>query len=115
MRLFIVTLALAVGLSGAAVATDGNVLFRSCEQGSDRSSIASGFQNGICSGYIYAVRDTIIVNGLSSKTFCIPDAVENSQLNDVVLSWLKGNPQHRHGEAPLLVATAFTEAWPCPK
>jgi hypothetical protein len=69
-------------------------------------------QNPICTGYVMGVADAKDrdQHGIS---FCIPNGVSRAQLQDVVVNFLRKNPQ-RSFPAALLVSAAFAEAFACP-
>lgn len=46
--------------------------------------------------------------------YCEPERVETKQIVDVVTKFLRQNPEHRHQNAAVVVAMAFTSAFPCP-
>ncbi len=58
-------------------------------------------------------------NGKSLKAIvpklqdCIPLEVDDTQLRDVAIEYLRSHPKDRHLAATILVAQAFSEAWPC--
>ena len=45
---------------------------------------------------------------------CVPPHVENSQIKDVVIRYLRDNPTSRHESARGLMQQAMAEAFPCP-
>jgi len=45
--------------------------------------------------------------------FDVPNGATAGQLGDVVKVWLQKNPQHRHFNAPSLVANALAASYPC--
>jgi hypothetical protein len=118
MRLFIVTLALVLGLSsGSAVAggfRTGDQLYQGCEKGESKTENVA---YGECYGYVKGMFDAMTSSEgkLLGFTMCSPGGVSGRQVRDIVFAWLKKNPQHRHYPAPGLVAAALEEAWPCPK
>ena len=44
---------------------------------------------------------------------CIPQEVDDTQLRDVAIDYLRTHPKDRHLAATILVTEAFGEAWPC--
>ncbi len=87
--------------AASASTLDGNQLFELCTA-----------QNPICTGYVMGVADARDrdPHGIS---FCIPDGASRAQLQDVVVTYLRRNPDRRF-PAPLLVSGAFADAFPCP-
>ena len=45
---------------------------------------------------------------------CVPEHVENSQITDVVIRYLRDNPTTRHESVRGLMQQAMAEAFPCP-
>jgi hypothetical protein len=45
--------------------------------------------------------------------FCVPYGVAGLQIKDVVVNYLKANPQQRHFLAAALVFDALVQSWPC--
>jgi hypothetical protein len=46
---------------------------------------------------------------------CLPRMIRNQQLMDVLIKYLRDNPEQLHQEAGLLTAVAMMKAFPCPK
>jgi len=86
----------------AQVVFTGNTFFDYCSAREDSLSA------GLCLGYIQGVLE-------SSTSTCIIPGVTFGQLKDVVVRFLRTNPQNRHNQASLLVEEAIQEAWPCPR
>jgi hypothetical protein len=84
---------------------------------------------GRCLGYLEAIHDggeenAARLNGkttpvgfafLNGYRWCIPNGVASSQLRDVVVKYLKDNPEERQLAAPGQVAAALAKGWPCSK
>ena len=89
--------------------TTGNELLEACE-GSEP------FQQAFCLGYVTGASD---VDGAEGAAFperrrsCVPDSVSNGQLKDVVVKYLKDNPEERHILAAILVVKSVAKAFPC--
>lgn len=86
--------------AASAFTLDGNQLFELCTA-----------QNPLCTGYVMGVADARD-NDQSGISFCIPGGVSKTQLHDVVLKYLRKNPDRRF-PAPLLVSAAFAEVFQC--
>lgn len=76
-----------------------------------------GFERGMCLGYLDGVIDThtsFIIAGSGALGFiCIPDKVTKGQARDVVLKYMRDNPEQTHLSASTLVIAALREAFPC--
>ena len=48
-----------------------------------------------------------------SQSFCLPSNVTLAQSRDVVVKWLRNNPENRHLIASALVVTALNAGFPC--
>ena len=112
MKRLILALAMVVMVSpawGAVVFKNGNKLLSDCNESLGSHSEA------FCIGYIMGVYDAIQSNDgtLNGFTNCSGDFVVNGQIRDVVVKWLKDNPQHRHNGASGLISHALQEAFPC--
>jgi|HubBroStandDraft_2_1064218.scaffolds.fasta_scaffold48379_5 hypothetical protein len=95
----------------------GNDLLRHCEH-SDASSSAR------CMGYIVGAVD--MIGGLQSssdrsgdemwrfRSVCFPKQMDVNQVTDVVVKFLKENPEKRHQPASMLITIALIKAWGCP-
>jgi len=81
---------------------DGNTLYASCIT---RGNAAS------CDGYIAGVADTLEM----TRTICIPPRVTSGQLVDVVIKFLKDNPESRHYAGASEATIALGRAFPCQK
>ncbi len=84
----------------SAYTLDGNQLFELCTA-----------QNPICTGYVMGIADARD-NDQNGISFCIPNGVSKTHLHDVVVKYLRKNPDHRY-PAPLLVSAAFAEVFQC--
>jgi len=109
MKRALVAIALVLG-SGAALGQVGN-FYTGNELYKYLSSPNSADQSHAL-GYIAGVHDVNRVRG----EFCIPAGRQPlSQLRDIVTKHLRDNPETRDQDGDLLVATALTRVWPCPK
>jgi hypothetical protein len=102
----LVTLAALAMLLGSPTSyadlTTGNVLAADCEKND------SGFQDGFCYGYVFAVFDSI-----QGKKVCAPKGVSGKQLVSIAKKYLKENPENLHEPADELVTIALRRAFPC--
>jgi hypothetical protein len=118
----ILLVAFLMGLSGSASAGEmmragpgfwtGNELFAKCEAGGGGNTVSWG----LCYGYIIGAFDRIMAfrdPGLLPP--CPPKGGTAPQVKDVVIMWLKQNPQARASRADSLIHIALYTAWPCPK
>lgn len=87
----------------------GNDLLRYCE------AEGSMFASGICYGYIQGVMDAIdLASGLEGSqvhNLCIPAQSNNGQIRDIVVAYLKSNPDKRHWQSAALVHNALNSAF----
>jgi hypothetical protein len=91
----------------------GNGLLKVCS--SDRT-----VDSDICLGYIVGAADGLdLMNDQvkkkcnRSRSFCYPSGVAFGQIRDVVINYLKANPDKRQDDSALLVELAMNQAWPC--
>ena len=68
---------------------------------------------GECDAYLSGVADSIEAGGRAKAEACIPAAVTGTQLRDVVIKYLRSNPQNRQMKAGALTTKAFAAAFPC--
>jgi hypothetical protein len=68
---------------------------------------------GECDAYLSGVSDTIEAGGRAKAAACIPTAVTGTQLRDVVIKYIHGNPQLRELKAGALTLKAYAAAFPC--
>jgi Rap1a immunity proteins len=86
----------------------GNDLLRFC-------SSHEAFETNMCTGYIEGVRDGLMFATVSLKSkpfFSVPNKVSSDQLRDVVVKYLRDNPETRHKPAGMLTIFALKEAFP---
>ncbi len=135
MRKLLLAAVAVMGLSGSAIATDGNYLFTKCDgyQGSTTNP-EDASQWSWCSGYIIGVFETnqgpYGVAEIFNKIGCpdddercpretiiwcvdVPHDFSNRQVIDIVHLYLANNPAVRHESASFLVTEALKAAWPC--
>ncbi|MCJ8157238.1 Rap1a/Tai family immunity protein [Sphingomonas sp. LaA6.9] len=104
-----VTIAMSIAISTSPAQAkwmDGNELLAIC----DSSDSADKIQ---CMGYIQGVLDASD-SSLGSKEIPpvdTPDNVTAGQLKDIVIAYLKANPEKRHTQASDLVFTALVRAF----
>jgi hypothetical protein len=93
---------------------DGNTLYSEC------ASPADSLSHLMCLSYLQGVADADAgLLGVRSGTtadphWCAPDRVTVGQAVDVIVRYLRDNPQFRHYPAAGLVAEALSQTWPCP-
>lgn len=104
---------------------DGNFLWGACNGFSES-------ETAFCYGYILGANDGGMYTALSvlSQTnnrdllstledissalgYCTPNTATSEQVVDVVVSYLRENPEVRHKPAQVLFTDAMTEAFPC--
>jgi len=90
-----------------AAVKDGNALLQQC------TATVGAFME-FCFGYIDAIAESLSEDRrLGVLDVCVPAEVDDVQLRDVVVKFLKENYGLRSLSAPGLVAQALTEAYPC--
>ena len=82
----------------------GNDLLKYCES-------TDGSERTLCNAYISGVRDGATVEA-QTLSFDMPLGVTSEQLQDIVVKYLKGNPENRHQFAGFLVLKALRNAYP---
>jgi hypothetical protein len=86
---------------------DGNGLLQLC-------TATIGAQMDFCYGYIDAVTDYLVVNNVMGDiSACITTELDDGQLRDLVIRFLRQNPKLRRVAASELIARALAEAFPC--
>ncbi len=86
----------------------GNDLLRFCNS-------HEPFETNMYTGYIEGVRDGLMFATVSLKSkpfFSVPGKVSSDQLRDVVVKYLRDNPETRHKPAGMLTIFALKEAFP---
>jgi hypothetical protein len=76
-------------------------------------SICTATAPAECDAYLAGVADAIEAGGRAKAAACIPKAVTGVQLRDVVVKYIRGNPQTRELKGGLLTFKAYTAAFPC--
>lgn len=127
----ILAVVLATAASPAMTQTiTGNDVLSACE------AADGGIREGFCTGYIVGLWEGIHwgtfvafrsvggfeqggaaeANAFASMLLgsCVPQEVENSQIRDVLVSYLRESPTIRHESARGLMERAMAEAFPCP-
>ena len=102
--------ATAIGSPATAGFLTGNALYSDCTA---REVVA----NARCAAYIVGVHDDFMlertIEGAPSE--CTPNGTTAGQLTDVVVRYLRENPETRNLSAALLVRLAIVKGWPtCP-
>jgi hypothetical protein len=68
---------------------------------------------GECDAYLSGIADAIEAQGRAKAEACIPTPVTGTQLRDVAVKYIRGNPQSRQMKAGALTIKAFAAAFPC--
>ncbi|WP_394731281.1 Rap1a/Tai family immunity protein [Altererythrobacter sp. GH1-8] len=85
----------------------GNDLSQSCKDLTyAQQDFCRGFVFGLAHGFRYQV-----FSGAGS--ICIPVGVASSQLLDVVMKYIRENPEKRHLTTVEIVQTSLSQAFPC--
>jgi hypothetical protein len=86
---------------------DGNQLLQQC-------TATIGAHVNFCFGYIDAVVDLLLENnGIDGFNACVSSELDDPQLRNLVVKFLKDNPDLRRLGAPNLIARALAQAFPC--
>lgn len=83
----------------------GNKLLEACDQ-----------SKAECTGYVLGAVDMIMFNQTidgAKQYLCIPSTVDALQITDVVLKYIRDNPEWRHWPSGPLIWNATTKAFPC--
>lgn len=94
-----------------AYALDGNKLFDECSR-EHPATVEDAAASIACNNYIIGVADGVRMTKEGLNSLVIPDHVTGTQLEAIVLKYLKDHPAFRHYPAALLVYEALTEAFP---
>jgi hypothetical protein len=114
----------AVGRVEAAAFLSGNDLYAACTSLGGRAE---------CIGYVEGILDAADFEGIyyrgrsdlhwfgsgfdkwhpSVAEWCVPLGATSGQTTDVVVKYLRRNPEIREQAASLLVVQAMVQAWPC--
>lgn len=96
--------------------TTGNGFLRVCSDLGEKTPMASSY----CMGYLSGLTDGMAVIKVASgyRAYCIPQkdgryAPTNGQLLDILLKYIRENPQIRHQSTSALFFKAMREAYPC--
>ncbi len=109
MRLAVTILVLVLA-AGAAQAqrvsnVKGTTLLKACT--------GTGTAVQACDAYVDGFGDAIEAGGKANALACIPVAATGTELRDVLVKFLKENPQDQHLKAADLAKRAFAKAYPC--
>jgi len=95
------------GVGSQAKVRDGNQLLAQC-------TATIGVHVNFCFGYIDAVVDLLLENnGIDGFTACISNELDDPQLRNIVIQFLKRNETLQTLPAPNLIARALSEVFPC--
>ena len=111
----VLLLSLFVGVASTSEAAfyDGNKLLSQCRPtANDENRV---YKLMACVSYIAGVSDAggEPQNDVLGYRFCNPLSVTTGQEVDIVVKWLRANPEQRHYVAAGLVAKALSKAFPC--
>ncbi len=70
-------------------------------------------QASACDAYLDGFADAIAQGGRSHALACVPRAATGTELRDVVLKWLRENPQAQSQKAGQIAGSALAKAYPC--
>ena len=73
----------------------------------------TGKQAELCDAYLDGFSDAIEAGGKEHALACIPNSVTGTELRDVLVQYLKANPQDQHEIAEKVTRLALQKAYPC--
>ena len=79
------------------------------------TACSSSKQADLCDAYLDGFTDAIRANGQDHALACIPQTVSGTELRDVVLHWLRDNPEAQHDTGEKIARLALQKAYPCHK
>ena len=98
---------------------DGNELLKKC---SNYDPGKPSLDGSFCVAYIMGIRHQYVVDRALGKQvemeafpqwLCIPDDVQDDQLVESVVTYIKNNPEKLQYGAPVIVNLSLQEVWPC--
>lgn len=93
----------------SSVVETGNDLLVTCSEVDSQLGTACMFYiRGITEGFFGALAAT-----RQPQAFCVPDTVTLIQMRDVIVKWLRDNPDKRHFGANVLIIGIMKAAFPC--
>ena len=92
-----------------ATAYTGNQLLQDCETTNVSSLYCLGYINGFSLGFAFVMNRWQV----EPKLICIPEGVTNGQIKDIVVQYIRENPQTRHESAQFLIVWSLEKAFPC--
>ena len=75
----------------------------------------TGKQSELCDAYLDGFSDAIEAGGEEHALACIPNSVTGTELRDVLVQYLKANPQDQHDTGEKVTRLALQKAYPCKK
>ena len=79
------------------------------------TACSGGKQAELCDAYLDGFTDAIRANGQDHALACIPQTVSGTELRDVVVRWLRDNPESQHETGEKVAHLALQKAYPCRK
>ena len=70
----------------------------------------------VCLSYAMGVIDSMeaaVKDNLLEPLFCMPPAVTNDQIEDIVVKYVENHPEKRHLKGAAIVQAAMVQAFPC--
>ena len=105
--------------SAQAPAQDGSTHFQNGNKLYADCTSNNPYNQAYCLGYVAGVTDLAVNLSDAAELdarppkICIPLGVTQGQVKDVVIDYLRRDPQHRHVTAVVQVELALAVAWPC--
>jgi Rap1a immunity proteins len=115
---FIIAAVLSVMFQGGGVQKQDKVLISISDiTGNDLLEHCSShepFELNFCTGYIEGVRDGLMFAAVRLKSepfFSVPNEAKSEQVKDIVVKYLRDNPETRHKPAGMLTFLALEKAF----
>ncbi len=77
------------------------------------TACSSTKQADLCDAYLDGFTDAIRANGQDHALACIPQTVAGTELRDVLVRWLRDNPESQHETGEKVARLALQKAYPC--
>jgi hypothetical protein len=112
MRRAVLLILLSLTLAVPAVAAEPQSRFTGGELAKLCQS-SSNLDYGYCAGYVTAVADQLLFDGVGDYRACHHDAVRSQQYVDIFRNYVADHPETLGISANLAAAAAFARAFPC--
>jgi Rap1a immunity proteins len=83
------------------------------QSGNQLLELCTSTNIGQCAGYVEGISDMANLSQAGKKAICMPPGTTPRQLGDVVIEYLRSNPENRQNSAASLVYIALALGFPC--